>query len=460
MGKQAQKQIKLKKGEVVPIRIRSLGINGEGVGFIQKQVVFVDGAIPGEELLVRISEVNRKFAKAKTLKLKKKSAYRIEPACSVYTTCGGCQLQHIDKRMQARLKREQIEEAFNRYTGLEELPLEKTIRMSEPWGYRNKAQLPLVKDKHRVRMGIYAPQSHDLVEIDDCMVQHPVLNHVLEEARKIVEQLKIPIYDEKKHRGALRYLVARISFATEEVQFTFVSRVAKLEQEEALIHAMRTQLPQVKSIYLNHNPDETSLVMGENNRILWGEEKLTEKLGDLTYRLSPRAFFQLNPLQTKRLYEEISHVAALTGKETVVDAYCGVGTIGLWLAKEAKQVIGMDTVSEAITDAKENATLNDITNATFHAGKAETLLPQWVKDGLQPDLVIADPPRTGLAQEFLDTLVQLKLPRFIYVSCNPSTLAKDSKYLLEAGFEVKRIVPLDMFPQTAHVECVALIELK
>lgn len=456
MAKTEQRETRTRfhKGQVIELPIRKLGINGEGIGYVQKQVVFVDGAIPGEQVVARITQVERKFAKAKLLKIKKRSAYRVKPPCPVYEECGGCQLQHIDRRLQLRLKKEIVEEAFARYTSLQEIPIEKTVSMDEPWSYRNKAQLPLKQVGAQVAMGMYSARSHRLIDVSDCLVQHPQVNQVLQTTRKIVEELHIPIYDERKHQGVVRHLVARVSFASKEVQLVLITRTESFPQEKALIEQVKKRLPQVKSLLINHNPDKTSLVFGEITRLLWGKEKLEEKLGDLTYLLSARAFFQLNPTQTVKLYDEVKKAARLTGTETVVDAYCGVGTIGLWLAKEAKRVIGIDTVPEAIADARENARVNRFHHAEFYVGEAEVLLPRWVAEGLRPDVVVADPPRTGLGQPLIDALLKVKVPRFVYVSCNPSTLAKDCHQLIQGSYELKRVVPLDMFPQTAHVESV------
>ncbi|RAL24329.1 23S rRNA (uracil(1939)-C(5))-methyltransferase RlmD [Thermoflavimicrobium daqui] len=453
-----KKKIHLHKGQIVELPIRRLGINGEGVGYYQKQVIFVEGAIPGEFVVARIDEVEKNFAKAKLVRLKKKSAYRIQPKCPIYETCGGCQLQHIDYRFQRRLKRELVQEAFRKYTNLADIPIEKTISMSEPWTYRNKAQFPLQSIEQRVVMGMFSAKSHRLVEIKECPVQHPLVNQALEIVRDIIEQLKISIYDERKHQGVIRHIVVRISFATKEIQLVFISRTKSFPEEKALISEVIKRLPQVKSIVLNHNPHKTSLIFGNESRLLWGTEKISEQLGEITYLLSARAFFQLNPVQTRKLYEEVEKLAQLTGNETVIDAYCGVGTIGIWLARKAKRVLGMDTIPEAIENAKENAVVNQIDHAEYVVGEAEILIPKWVKKGLKPDLVVVDPPRVGLGQALIDTLLEVKVPRMIYVSCNPATLAKDCQQLIRGGYQVKKVIPLDMFPQTAHIESITLLE--
>lgn len=446
--------MRLRVGEVITLPIRKLGINGEGVGHVQKQVVFVDGAIPGEEVIAKVYEVESTFAKAKIIRINKRSPYRVSPECSVYEECGGCTIQHIHKRFQARLKKELIEEAFARYTSLKDLPIEPTLRMQTPWEYRNKAQLPVQSQGKQVIMGLYSAKSHRLVDVSNCKVQHPLLNQILQSVRKVIEQEQISIYDERKHRGSIRHIVVRMGFETKEVQIVLVSYNRHVEKEQQLAQRLAQQVPECESIIVNWNPKQTSLVFGDESRTIWGQDKIYECLGSLTFLLSARAFFQLNPRQTEFLYDEVKRAAALTGTETLIDAYCGVGTIGLWLADQAKRVIGMDTVPEAIADARENATLNGIQHAEYHVGAAEQLLPKWVKEGLRPDVVVVDPPRSGLGQPLLDSLCQAKIPRLIYVSCNPATLAKDSKQLLKAGYQLERVVPIDLFPQTAHIEAV------
>jgi 23S rRNA (uracil-5-)-methyltransferase RumA len=454
----AEQSVRLAEGQVIRLPVRRMGINGEGIGYFRKKVVFVEGAIPGETVLARVFEEGRGFVRARLLRVLKPSTHRREPPCPVYEECGGCQLQHIDYPFQLRLKRELLKEAFSRYTGLKNLPIAPAVGMDDPWRYRNKAQLPLKRIGGRVKMGMYSVRSHRLIEMGDCAVQHPEVNRTLEEARRVVEELEIPIYDERKHTGSLRHLVARIGLQTGEVQLVLISRTPDLPREESLVKRLRECLPRLASIVLNVNPRRTSAVWGERSRVLWGADAIREVLDERIYALSAPSFFQLNPVQTVKLYDEVRRAASLTGRETVVDAYCGVGTIGLWLAPEAGRVIGMDTVPEAVRDARENARRNGINNAEYHVGRAEEWLPRRVSEGFRPDVVIVDPPRTGLGGELIDALIRVKVPRLIYVSCNPSTLAKDSARLLEGGYRIGRIVPVDMFPQTSHVEAVCTLE--
>ncbi|WP_124728084.1 23S rRNA (uracil(1939)-C(5))-methyltransferase RlmD [Staphylospora marina] len=450
-------RMRLKKGEVIELPVRRIGINGEGVGYFRKQVVFVEGAVPGETVTARVTEVDKRHARARIIRVNKKSAYRTKPECPVYRECGACQLMHIDRRMQKRLKRELVQEAFARYTPFDEVSVDPVVVMDEPRGYRNKAQLPVRKVGGRVVTGLYAAGSRRLVETSGCLVQHPVLDRVLSGVAGILGELNIPVYDERTHRGSVRHLAARVSFAFGDVQLMIVSRTETLPKEDELVRLVHRRLPEVKSIVLNHNPDRTPLVLGEKSRVLFGPKKLRERLGDLEFRLSARSFFQLNPVQTVRLYEEVRKAARLTGTETVVDAYCGAGTIGLWLARDAARVIGMDTVPDAIEDARENADINGIRHAEFHVGRAEELLPEWLKDGLRPDVVVTDPPRTGLGEALIRALIEVKPPRLVYVSCNPSTLAKDVAKLAAGGYVPEKVVPVDMFPETAHVEAVCVL---
>ncbi|WP_082050641.1 23S rRNA (uracil(1939)-C(5))-methyltransferase RlmD [Risungbinella massiliensis] len=445
----------LTPGDTFTILIRRLGINGEGVGNYQRKVVFVEYGIPGEEITVKVVEVAQNYIKATPVRWKKRSPYRVEAPCPVFGECGGCQIQHIHPRFQARLKRELVEDAFRRYTNLKEVPLEKTVRMQEPWFYRNKAQFPLVQKGEKVLTGLYSPSSHRLIDLSECPIQHPLLNEILEKARHILQELKVSIYDEKKHRGLIRYLIVRIAFQTKEAQIVLVTSKNEFPEVHDWVREVTKRIPEVVSLMQNVNPDKTSLIFGEKTKRLWGEREIVEKLGHLEYGLSARAFFQLNPEQTIRLYELVEEAAALTGTERVVDAYCGVGTIGLWLANRAKEVIGMDTIVEAIEDAKRNAERNGITNVRYEAGAAEELLPQWIKEGLRPDVVIADPPRVGLGEPFLRALIENPVKRLVYVSCNPSTLAKDADQLLQAGYQLTKVTPVDMFPQTSHVESIA-----
>jgi 23S rRNA (uracil1939-C5)-methyltransferase len=448
--------VDLKKGQEILLTIKKIGINGEGIGYYKKKVVFVPGTIPDEVVEVIITKVETGFAEGKVKKIKKKSPHRRQAFCTVYGMCGGCQMQHIAYEQQLKAKEEIVKDAFAKYTKIEKLPLRPIIGMDDPVGYRNKAQFQVGEKDGKLIAGLYSVDSHRLIEIKDCPVQHSDTNEMIEKAAAILGQLGIAPYDEKKKRGVVRTIVARVGFETGEKQLTFVTATDKIPREKELVAALRTSIPDLKGISQNINREKTSLIFGEKTRTLWGSERINESLGTVKFSLSPRSFFQLNPVQTVKLYDTVKEAAALTGQERVVDAYCGVGTIALWLAPYAKEVWGVELTPEAVEDARNNATLSGIKNARFIEGKAEEWLPRWVKEGLKPDVVVVDPPRTGCGKPLLDAVLKTKPARFVYVSCNPSSLARDVAYLGKK-YRLEWIQPVDMFPHTGHAECVILM---
>jgi len=478
----------LRVGDVIVVTIKRLGINGEGVGYYRKKAIFIDGALPGEVVKARVTKVEPKLLYGEAVHTEKRSPDRASPFCQWYDVCGGCSLQHMNYAAQLAAKEELVREAFSRYAGIapEALPMQPILGMDEPLGYRNKAQLQLGREGGIVLAGLYAPGSRKLVDITGCPVQQGAVNDTLNVVKEIIAELNLPTADAagfhsapsaapedgeyavrsggsrerrtggavaKRGPSALRTVVARASAATGRVQLTFVTTGGELPSERALVREIQRRLPNVVSFAHNVNPADTPLVFGDKTRVVWGDARMTERLGHLTFELSPRAFFQLNPSQTVRLYERAKAAAALTGGETVVDAYCGVGTISLWLAQAAKAVRGIEAVAEAVEDARRNARANHIDNAEFYAGLSEELLPRWARDGFRPDVVVVDPPRSGCDRKLLDALAQVKPKRIVYVSCNPATLAKDAAHLLAGGYAIASVEPVDMFPHTAHVEC-------
>lgn len=455
-------QVLIKKGQEFPLTIKRLGINGEGVGYFKRQVVFVPGALPGEEVVVTVTDVKEKFSEAKIKKIRVKSKDRIQAPCPIYDQCGGCQLQHLDYKAQLREKKDIVRQAFERHTSLQvdNLPLKETVGMDDPWNYRNKSQLQVGKKKEEIIAGLYGINSHQLIDISECMVQHPATNKVTQTVKGILQDLNISIYDERKNKGVVRTIVTRVGFSTGDVQLVLITATKDLPRRELVIEEIKRRLPEVKSVLQNINGRKTSLIFGDETKHLHGEEVIQEALGDLQFELSARAFFQLNPIQTVKLYDEVKKTAELTGEEKLVDAYCGVGTIGLWLAPHVKELRGMDVIPESIEDARRNAKKHGFEHALYEVGKAEDLLPKWLKEGWRPDVFVVDPPRTGCDRKLLEAMIKVKPKRIVYVSCNPSTLAKDVDVLMKAGFKLKILQPVDMFPHTAHVETVAQIVLK
>jgi len=456
-----KKVVTIQKGQQFPLTIKRLGINGEGVGYFKKQVVFVPGALPGEEVVVEATNVQQKFAEAKIRRFRKKSPHRVKAPCPHYGECGGCQLQHLDYSEQLNQKRDIVIQALERHTKLnvEKLDIRPTIGMEDPWQYRNKSQFQLKAVKGKVLAGLYGIDSHRLVSIQSCMVQHPLTDKVTRIVKNVLTDFNIPIYDERKRTGLVRTIVVRAGVQSGQVQVVLITSKKELPRQKFLAEEIIKRAPEVKSIMQNVNGQKTSLIFGDETFHLHGEEAIQETLGDLSFELSARAFFQLNPTQTVKLYDEVKKAAQLTGNEKIVDAYCGVGTIGLWLADGAKEIRGMDVIEESIINANENAQKHGIQNATYVTGKAEKWMPKWVKEGWRPDVVVVDPPRTGCDEAFLKTIQKVKPKRFVYVSCNPSTLAKNIQYLADQ-YKVEYIQPVDMFPHTAHVECVTLMKLK
>jgi len=454
-------EAKLQLKQTFPLTIKRLGINGEGVGYFKRQVVFVPGALPGEEIVAEATKIHPKFAEAKIKKIRKRSEHRIQPICPVYDQCGGCQLQHLRYDQQLKEKRDIIIQALERHTRLkiDDLDIRPTIGMENPWGYRNKSQFQVGEKDGKVLAGLYGLNSHNLINIEQCAVQHPATIKATEAVKGILQDLKIPIYNEKKHKGLVRTIVARTGIQTGELQIVLITTKKELPKKELIITEIKKRLPEVNSIVQNINGEKTAVIFGRETATLEGKDYIQETLGDLQFELSARTFFQLNPEQTVKLYNEAKTAARLTGKEKLVDAYCGVGTIGLWMANQAGEVRGMDIIAESIDDARNNAKKHNVPHASFYVGKAEELLPKWLEEGWQPDVIVVDPPRTGCDEAFLKTVLKIKPKTFVYISCNPSTLAKDIQ-TLESKYKIKYIQPVDMFPHTSQVECVSQLILK
>lgn len=448
-------------GQKFPLTIKRLGINGEGVGFFKRNVVFVKGALPGEEVTALVTKVSRNFAEATIVSIRKASPFRQEAPCPVYEQCGGCQLQHMTYEGQLKEKRDIVVQALEKYVRnvAESTEVRPTLGMENPWHYRNKSQFQVRQEGKRVYAGLFAEGSNKLLNINDCLVQHEVTSKITVATRKALQKLGISIYDGKTLSGLVRTIVVRTGVRTGETQVCLVTTRNELPKKEELLERIRKVDPSIVSITQNVNREKTSLIFGDDTFTLWGKDTIHEELGELAFDLSSRAFFQLNPEQTVHLYDEIKKAAALTGNETIVDAYCGVGTIGLWLANDAKEVRGMDIVPESIEDAKQNAKAHGFNHARYYTGAAEDWLGRWYRSGFVPDIITVDPPRTGLDERFIKSVMKIKPKRFIYTSCNPSTLAKDLQELTKL-YDIEYIQPVDMFPQTSHVEAVCKLVLK
>lgn len=454
----AKREIPVKKNEMITLTFEDLTHEGNGVGKINGYPLFVQGGLPGEEAEVKVVKANKNFGFGRLMNVKTKSPERVDPPCDVYYKCGGCQLQHMSYDLQLEMKRNQVKSVMKKVAHLEHVPVHPTLGMEDPWRYRNKVQIPVGEKDGELITGFYQKRSHRIIDdMDTCIIQDEVNDDMVDVVREIATKLGITAYDEKKDRGTLRHIVVRTGERTGETMVVLITRTEKLPYQQQLIDEITKHHPHVKSIVHNINKQKTNVIFGNKTKVIWGEPYIHDTIGDITFGISARSFYQVNPKQTDVLYEKALEYAQLEPDDVVVDAYCGIGTISLFLAQKAKKVYGVEIVPEAIADAKDNAKINNITNAEFFVGEAEKVMDWWKVQGLKPDVVVVDPPRKGCDVDFLDATINMQPKRIVYVSCNPSTLARDLRILEDGGYETKEVQPVDMFPQTTHVELVALM---
>lgn len=442
----------LQVNQRIPLKIKRMGINGEGIGFYQKTLVFVPGALKGEEIYCQVTSVKRNFVEAKLLKINKESKFRVKPACEIYQACGGCQIMHLRYDKQLDFKQDLLQQALKKFkpAGYENYTIHPTIGMDQPSHYRAKLQFQTRSFKGQVKAGLYAENSHRLIGITDCYVQDQETQKIINSIADLLTKHRIPIYNERKEQG-IRTVMVRRARQSGQVQVIFVTSCQV--NLTKLIGDLTKQFPTIVTVALNWNRQKTSDIYGEKTEILWGKQAIEEAVLDYEFSLSPRAFYQLNPQQTEILYGEAVKALDISGDEDLIDAYCGVGTIGFAFARKVKSVRGMDIIQEAIEDAKANAKRMGLTNTHYEAGKAEEIIPKWYKEGYRADALVADPPRTGLDEKLLKTILEYKPAKMVYVSCNVSTLARDLVELTKA-YKVEYIQSVDMFPHTARTEAV------
>lgn len=445
------------KGKVVEVDIEALAARGEGRASWDGLPVYIPLAVPGERLLARVTEVRRSHARAEVVRVLEAAPDRAVPPCPVYEACGGCQLQHLVYPAQRAYKRRLVEEAFEG-EGLGHVPVKAVIGMEEPWRYRHKIQFPIGTVGGQVVAGFYGAGTHDIVDVASCVVQHAAGDAVMNTVRFEAARLGISPYNEESYTGVLRHVLVRVGRGTGEVLVVLVTNGPRLPHAEALVAALEARVEGLVGVVQNVNAARTNVVLGDEEVVLAGRGYLEETLLGLSFRLSPRSFFQVNPQQTEVLYEQAFAYAAMTGDETVVDLYCGIGTLSLFLARRAARVVGVEVVPEAIDDARANAVRNGVSNASFRCGDAAEELVRLAAEGLRPGLVVFDPPRRGCDAAVLDAAAALAPTRMVYVSCNPVTLARDVAHLRRSGYHPVEVQPVDLFPHTAHVEAVALLE--
>jgi len=465
------------KNDEVTLDIVGLTQDGEGVGRVDGFALFVQGALPGERVRAKVLKVKKQYGYAKMLELLEASPDRAEAPCPIYRQCGGGQLQHMEYRAQLEWKRQHVIDSLTRIGKLRVagggsgagdggadggVVVHPTIGMIDPWRYRNKAQVPIGMARAdtddgaagSLIGGFYARGSHRIIDMDACVIQHERNDEAVRVVKAIGTRLGMRAYDETTGRGLLRHVVVRTGFATGETMVCLVTNGTRIPRADELVDGIRRALPDVRSIVQNVNTRNTNVIFGDETRVLWGSDVIYDELDGLRFAISARSFFQVNPAQTVALYRKAVEYAGLSGRETVIDAYCGIGTISLFLARRAGKVYGVESVPEAVEDARRNAALNGIDNASFEVGLAEEVIPRWREEGVAADVIVVDPPRKGCDAKLLDTIVRMRPKRVVYVSCNPATLARDLAVLEAGGFRAVEAQPVDMFPHTGHVECV------
>ena len=445
----------LARNDDVVLTVDSLGSEGQGVGRYEGFAVFVPGALPGETVHTHIIKVTSSYAVGKLTGIAVQSPQRVAPSCPLFSRCGGCSLQHMDYEAQLSFKQKVVSDAFKRLGGFNDVVVAKTLGMESPWHYRNKGSFPFASVNGVIETGFFAQRSHRIVPLEACPIEQESAILVALAVRQWARECGISVYEEESHKGILRHAMARI--ASDGGVMAVVVTTGALPQAQKLVSLLKSKVPNLKSIIHNINSTQTNVILGSRYQTLWGDERIEHTLCGLAFSVSAASFLQVNTEQTEKLYETALAYLNPQGNETVADVYCGIGTISLMLAKRARRVIGIENVPQAVEDAKHNAEKNLIKNAEFLCGNAETVLPALVKDGVRLDAAIVDPPRKGCEEAALKAIAESGVNRLVYVSCNPSTLARDCRTLTELGFEINSVQPVDMFPQTEHVETIALM---
>nr|WP_288976676.1 23S rRNA (uracil(1939)-C(5))-methyltransferase RlmD [uncultured Shuttleworthia sp.] len=459
----------MQKNDLFPLTIEDMAVGGEGIGHDQGMTFFVKGAVLGDQIMARATKVKKNYGYARVEEILRASENRVPEACPIARQCGGCQLQALSYEKQKVWKERRVRNDLIRIGGfapeLVDRVMEPILGMEKAFRYRNKAQFPLGENREgEIISGFYAARSHRIIPIDDCLLGAPENESILKAVKDYMRACGIRPYNEVTGRGLVRHVLIRKGFASGQIMVCLIINGRELPRQQKLVDRL-TKIAGMKSICINSNCKQTNVIMGDETRCVWGQESIVDYIGDIAFAISPRSFYQVNPYQTARLYEKALEYADLKGQESVWDLYCGIGTISLFLARKAGQVYGVEIIPEAIEDARANARRNDIENVHFFVGKAEEILPDFYEgrrdavagDALHPDVIVVDPPRKGCDDICLQTMLRMRPDRIVYVSCDPATLARDLKTLAEGGYSLQRVCPVDQFPQTTHVETVALL---
>ncbi|AWI11368.1 23S rRNA (uracil(1939)-C(5))-methyltransferase RlmD [Caldibacillus thermoamylovorans] len=450
--------IPVKKNDYIDVEFVDLTHEGQGVAKLDGFPVFVPGGLPGESAQIKILNVKKNYGYGKLIEIKEKSPYRVEIPKEDMHKYGGCQLHHMSYEGQLQFKQNLVEQTLTRIGKLQDVNIHPIIGMKQPFHYRNKAQVPVGERSGRLITGFYKPRTHEIIDTDESVIHMEAINDAIKIVKEICSELGVAAYNEEAHTGVLRHIMARFGRKTDELMIVLITRTEKLPHRKEIVEKIVAALPNVKSVVHNVNPKRTNVILGERTQVLWGQNVIYDYIGNVKFAISPRSFYQVNPVQTQVLYDKALAYTGLTGEEIVIDAYCGIGTISLFLAQQAKKVYGVEVVSDAINDAKKNADLNGITNVEFTVGEAETVIPNWAKEGIHADVIVVDPPRKGCDAALLKTIIEMKPKRVVYVSCNPATLARDLGILEADDYQTVEVQPVDMFPMTMHVECCALLK--
>ena len=443
----------LSKNKEYIVDIVDIGQGGVGIGKYEGFTVFVDGGLVQDKIKVKITKSKKNYAVGDMIEIIEKSPFRVARKCSEnLRQCGGCQIQELDYQKQLDIKTNEVKQVISRIGKLDDVVIHDTLGMEHPFRYRNKAQFPIQKKDNMPVIGFYKKKSHDLISTDECIIQHEVNDKIIKIIKTYIRAYNVSIYDEKTHKGLLRHLVTKVGFTTGEVMIVLVANGKKLPYLKELASVLKENIPGFKTLVVNVNTQKTNVILGKENIVAYGDGMIRDYIGELVFEISPLSFFQVNPLQTEVLYNKALEYANLGENDTVFDIYCGIGTISLFLAQKAKKVYGIEIVEDAIKDAKRNAKINNMDNVEFYVGKAEEVVPKMYKEGKRANVVVVDPPRKGCDEKVLDTIVSMEPDRVVYVSCNPSTLARDLAYLNERGYKCHEIQPVDMFPHSVHVE--------
>lgn len=439
--------------------IISQGYEGEGIAKIDnKYPIFIEGALKGEKVKVRIVKVNKNFAYGKLMEVLEASEERVNPPCAIYKRCGGCKLQHASYKAQLDFKWDRVKDCVSKIGKLDPSIVKYPLGMENPWRYRNKVQLPIGLINGEVKIGFFAPRSHDIIDMESCLIQDEIGDKVVKLTREWIEKFNIRPYNvdgEYDEKGIVRHIMIRRGFTTNEVMVVLVTNGEKLPHKEEFVDLMVKNIPGIKSVIQNINSKKTNVILGLESKTLWGEDTISDYIGDFRFNISPLSFFQVNPTQTEVLYGKALEYANLTGNEEVFDAYCGTGTITLFLSQKAKKVYGVEIIPQAIDNAWINAKENKVENVEFFVGESEVVIPDLINKGVKADVVVVDPPRKGCDKKLLDAITNIDAKKIVYVSCDPSTLGRDLKVLEDNGYKTLEVQPVDMFPNTSHVENVA-----